>query len=70
MGQLMDYIQGLNPLGKCYVSGIGFDRVHHPHDRESTYAQEKGVFPAAIYPVLARGGKWNPAKDPFAAQQK
>jgi endoglucanase len=119
--QLMDYVQGLNPIGKCYVSGVGFDSVHHPHDRESTYAQDKGwgprpgivvygpvltcaaeqvpaakglarerryvdhlgsyqmneftvyqslVFPASIYPVLARGGKWDPAKDPFASQQK
>jgi len=119
--QLMDYVQGLNPIGKCYVSGVGFDSVHHPHDRESTYAQDKGwgprpgivvygpvlsgigeqvpapkklarerryvdhlgsfqmneftvyqslVFPASIYPVLARGGKWDPTKDPFASQQK
>ncbi len=117
----MDYVQGLNPIGKCYVSGIGFDRVHHPHDRESAYAQDKGwgprpgivvygpvlsgtgeqvpapgglarerryvdhlgsfqmneftvyqslAFSAAIYPVLARGGRWDPAKDPFASPQK
>jgi endoglucanase len=121
VSQLMDYVQGLNPIGKCYVAGIGFDSVYHPHDRESTYAQDKGwgprpgilvygpgqrgnatqvpavnglarerqyvdqlgsiqwdeftvyqtlVFPAAIYPVLAQGGKWDPTKDPFAAQQK
>jgi endoglucanase len=120
--QLMDYVQGLNPIGKCYMTGIGFDRVHHPHDRESAYAQQMGwggpqpgivvygplksgrgkqvpalsglagerryvdhlgtfqmneftvyqseVFPAAIYPVLAQGGKWDSTKDPFAAQQK
>jgi endoglucanase len=121
--QLMDYVHGLNPLGKCYVSGIGFDRIHNPHERESAYAESKGlgprpgilvfgpgkqsgrrgpqiprasdlprerdyvdhlgawqyneftvyqslVFPAAIYPVLAQGGKWDPTKDPFATQQK
>jgi endoglucanase len=114
--QLMDYVQGLNPIGKCYVCGIGFNRVHNPHDRESAYTKEKGwgprpgilvfgpggrgrgvsvpavntlarerqyidnlpsiqwneftiyqslCFPAAVYPVLAQGGKWDEAEDPF-----
>ncbi len=119
-GQLMDYVQGLNPLGKCYMTGLGSDPVHHPHQRESSYAQQRGwggpqpgivvygpvvsgdavtgarqvpglsglarerryvdhlgfyqmneftvyqseVFPAAVYPVLAGGGKWN-RLDPF-----
>jgi endoglucanase len=117
--QLMDYNQGLNPLGKCYVCGIGFNRVHNPHDRESAYTIEQGwgprpgilvfgpggrgrgtsvpevrslarerryidnlpsiqwseftiyqslCFPAAVYPVLAQGGKWDEKNDPFAAQ--
>jgi len=108
-------------VGKCYVCGIGFNRVHNPHDRESAYTKEKswgprpgilvfgpggrgrGVsvpavntlarerqcidnlpsiqwneftvyqslcFPASVYPVLARGGKWDETKDPFATQQK
>jgi endoglucanase len=118
VSQLMDYDQGLNPLGKCYMTGIGFDRVHHPHQRESDYAEntmgwggpqpgvtvygpliggsgkaipalsavarerqyvdhlgtfsmneftvyQSKVFPAAIYPVLAQGGKWSPASEPF-----
>ena len=124
VSQLMDYDQGLNPLGKCYMTGIGFDGVHHPHTRESAYTQvtmgwggplagitvygplepsklgsvsgskqipalsglprercyvdhlgfwamdeftvyQSEVFPAAIYPVLAQGGKWNPTKEPF-----
>jgi len=115
--QLMDYTQGLNPLGKCYVTGIGSSRVHNPHDRESAYTKEMGwgprpgilvfgpggsgrgvsvppvttlarerrfidnlpsiqwteftvyqslCFPAAVYPVLAQGGKWDESKDPFA----
>ncbi len=119
--QLMDYVQGLNPIGKCYVCGIGFNRVHNPHDRESAYTKEKGwgprpgilvfgpggsgkgtsvpavttlarerryidnlpsiqwneftvyqslCFPAAVYPVLAQGGRWDETKDPFAAQSK
>lgn len=123
VSQLMDYPQGLNPIGKCYVSGIGSDSVRHPHDRESVYAQSKGwgprpglmvyggpyvsgknikqvppleelsrerhyldhlgsfamneftvyqtlVFPAAIYPVLAPEGKFDPAKSSTVAQTK
>jgi hypothetical protein len=117
--QLMDYTQGLNPLGKCYVTGIGFNRVHNPHDRESAYTKEMGwgprigilvfgpggrgrgvsvpevstlarerryidnqpsiqwneftiyqslCFPAAVYPVLGQGGKWDESKDPFARE--
>jgi hypothetical protein len=45
VSQLMDYVQGLNPLGKCYASGIGADPVRHPHDRESVYAQSQGWGP-------------------------
>ena len=45
VSQLMDYNQGLNPIGKCYVTGIGFNRVEHPHDIESTYTQGKGWGP-------------------------
>jgi endoglucanase len=37
--QLMDYDQGLNPLGKCYMSGMGFNRIQNPHMIESDYAQ-------------------------------
>ena len=120
VSQLMDYNQGLNPLGKCYVCGIGFNRVHNPHDRESAYTIEQGwgprpgilafgpggrgrgtsvpevrslarerryidnlpsiqwneftiyqslCFPAAVYPVLAQGGKWDDKNDPFAIQE-
>lgn len=117
--QLMDYAQGLNPIGKCYVTGIGFNRVHNPHDRESAYTKEMGwgprpgilvfgpggtgrgvsvpavtdlprerrfidnlpsiqwteftiyqslCFPAAVYPVLSQGGKWD-RQDPFIAKR-
>jgi endoglucanase len=116
VSQLMDYSQGLNPIGKCYVTGLGFNRVHNPHDRESAYTKEMGwgprpgilvfgpggsgrgvsvppvttlprerrfidnlpsiqwteftiyqslCFPAAVYPVLSQGGKWDSARDPF-----
>ena len=68
--QMMDYALGLNPLGKCYLTGMGFNRVHWPHDRESAYTIEQGwgprpgilVFGAGnyvreypSYPVIARG---------------
>ncbi len=117
--QLMDYTQGLNPIGKCYVCGLGFNQVHNPHDRESAFTKEQGwgprpgilvfgpggsgrgvsvppvatlarerryidnlpsiqwneftvyqslCFPAAVYPVLAQGGRWDQARDPFAVQ--
>lgn len=117
--QLMDYAQGLNPIGKCYVTGIGSSRVHNPHDRESAYTKEMGwgprpgilvfgpggsgrgmsvpavtdlsrerrfidnlpsiqwteftiyqslCFPAAVYPVLSQGGKWD-QQDPFIAKR-
>jgi endoglucanase len=39
VSQLMDYDQGLNPLGKSYLTGIGFNRVYNPEQRESVYAQ-------------------------------
>ena len=41
VSQLMDYAQGLNPLGKCYMTGTGFNRVHNPHDRESAYTKRR-----------------------------
>ncbi len=42
VSQLMDYDQGLNPIGKCYLTGIGFNQVHNPEQRESIYAEEQG----------------------------
>lgn len=124
VSQLMDYDQGLNPLSKSYLTGIGFNRVNNPEQRESVYAEDTmgwggpqpgitvygpGVtsssagstdpeqipdantlprervwvddlgnyewneftvyqcesWPAAIYPVLAQGGTWSPANEPF-----
>jgi len=43
--QLMDYAVGLNPMGKCFMTGVGFNRVHNPHDRESAYTVEQGWGP-------------------------
>ena len=119
--QLMDYDQGLNPIGKCYMCGIGFNRVFNPHDRKSAFTKAKGwgprpgilvfgpggsgrgvsvpqvttqarerryidnlgsiqwseftvyqslCFPAAVYPVLGQGGKWDQRNDPFRVASK
>jgi endoglucanase len=43
---LMDYNQGSNPIGKCYLTGIGFDRTWDPLHHDS-------------YPMKAQG--WGPA---------
>jgi endoglucanase len=44
--QLMDYNQGLNPMGKCFLTGTGFDRTEDPLHQDS-------------YPMKANG--WGPA---------
>ncbi|MDD4031666.1 MAG: glycoside hydrolase family 9 protein [Bacteroidales bacterium] len=122
VSQMMDYAMGLNPLGKSFMTGMGFNRVYNPHDRESAYTIEQGwgprpgilifgpglatrngvtypaftketpreriyidnrgaisqseftiyqslCFPAAIYPVLAKGGKYDESKNPFVNQK-
>ena len=40
--ELMDYKLGLNPLNISYVTGLGFNQVHNPHDRESAYTINQG----------------------------
>ncbi|MBP5645966.1 MAG: glycoside hydrolase family 9 protein, partial [Bacteroidaceae bacterium] len=45
VSQMMDYALGLNPLGKCYMTTLGFNQVHWPHDRESAYTIEQGWGP-------------------------
>jgi len=45
VSQMMDYALGLNPLGKCFMTGVGFNRVKNPHDRESAYTIEQGWGP-------------------------
>ena len=40
---LMDYDQGLNPLGKCYLVGMGFNRVNNPENRETINAETNGL---------------------------
>ena len=54
--QLMDYVQGLNPVGKCYMTGLGFNRVHNPHDRESAFTKKEGWGPRPGILVFGPGG--------------
>jgi endoglucanase len=64
--QLMDYDQGLNPIGKCYMCGIGFNRVHNPHDRESAYTKSQGWGPRPGILVFGPGGSGNGVSVPAA----
>ena len=54
--QLMDYVQGLNPIGKCYMTGLGFNRVHNPHDRETAFTKQQGWGPRPGILVFGPGG--------------
>lgn len=53
--QLMDYNQGLNPIGKCYLTGTGFDRAEDPLHHDSYSMKEKGWGPAPGLPVFGPG---------------
>jgi endoglucanase len=44
--QLMDYNQGLNPMGKCFLTGTGYDRVEDPLHHDSYPMKLKGWGPA------------------------
>ena len=55
VSQMMDYALGLNPLGKCYLTGMGKNRVHWPHDRESAYTIEQGWGPRPGILVFGAG---------------
>ena len=55
VSQMMDYALGLNPLGKCYMTQLGFNQVHWPHDRESQYTYEQGWGPRPGILVFGAG---------------
>ena len=40
--ELMDYKLGLNPIGICYTTALGFHQVHNLHDRESAFTKSLG----------------------------
>ena len=72
----MDYVLGLNPLGKCFMTGVGSEQVHHPHDRETEYTHYEmhwGIRPGLIVfgPGLATAnGKSYPAIDMFSTPRE
>lgn len=58
--KLMDYKLGLNPLNISYVTGLGSNQVHNPHDRESAYVKNKGWDPKPGITVFGPGiPGWN-----------
>lgn len=64
VSQLMDYSLGLNPMGKCFMTGVGYNRVHHPHDRETEYTNHEmhwGIRPGII--VFGPGLRTNAGKN-------
>ncbi|MGD0744428.1 MAG: glycoside hydrolase family 9 protein [Verrucomicrobiota bacterium] len=63
---LMDYDQGLNPIGKCYMTGIGFNRTWNPEERESSYAVQQGM--GGPHPGITSYGPANNGNSWIAAQ--
>lgn len=53
--ELLDYKMGLNPVGISYVTHLGFDQVHNPHDRESAYTESLGLGPKPGITVFGPG---------------
>jgi endoglucanase len=53
--QLMDYNQGLNPMGKCFMTGSGFDRTMDPLHQDSYPMKAKGWGPAPGIQVFGPG---------------
>jgi endoglucanase len=53
--QLMDYNQGLNPIGKCYLTGTGFDPVTDPLSHDSYARKLRGWGPNPGIQVFGPG---------------
>jgi endoglucanase len=53
--QLMDYNQGLNPIGKCFLTGTGFDRTEDPLHHDSYPMKLQGWGPAPGLQVFGPG---------------
>ena len=61
--QLMDYNQGLNPIGKSFLSGTGFDRVEDPLHHDSYPMKMKGWGPAPGLQVFGPGASRHQLKE-------
>lgn len=53
--QLMDYNQGINPIGKSFLTGVGFDRTEDPLHHDSYPMKDKGWGPAPGLQVFGPG---------------
>ncbi len=53
--ELLDYKMGLNPVGINYVTGLGFNKVRNPHDRESAFTIKQGWGPKPGITVFGPG---------------
>lgn len=61
--QLMDYNQGLNPIGKSFLSGTGFDRVEDPLHHDSYPMKLQGWGPAPGLQIFGPGASRHQLKD-------
>jgi endoglucanase len=52
---LMNYQLGLNPMGHSFVTGLGWNQIHNPHDRESSYTTGKGWGPKPGITIFGPG---------------
>jgi hypothetical protein len=47
----------VRPTHKLYLTGLGFNRVHNPHDRESAFTKRQGWGPRPGILVFGPGGR-------------
>jgi len=70
----MDYVQGHNPIGECYMTGVGFNPVYNPHDRESAHTKKQWLGPRPGILVFGPGGSGSgvsvPAVNELARERK
>ena len=52
---MINYALGQNPLGISFVTGLGFQLVNNPHDRESAYADRLDIGPKPGITVFGPG---------------
>lgn len=58
-----DYILGKNPLGQCFVTGVGENPVRNPHHRLSAFSETDDPVPGLLVIGVCADDE---AKDPFA----
>lgn len=58
-----DYILGKNPLGQCFITGVGTNPVKNPHHRLSAFTETDEPVPGLVVLGVCAD---DDAKDPFA----